>query len=140
MNCRVIFIACQGKILPPLISYIMWLSEALLKMFKTHYLKKYGFLIMWLFSGLTINCILCEQPIMDYVNSLKIFNPFHAASLFLYPLKISEILPKSNISYLSPRIGVKSKKCQFFGGFPMFSEGLERNQQHEMGLIVLPYF
>ena len=76
-----------------------------------HYFKIDGFLIMWLFSDLNKLCLVFARGIMDFVNDLKLINLFHATGRFLYTLKISENLRKTNIFY--PLI--RTRTCAYHG-------------------------
>ena len=66
---------------------------------------------MWLFSDLNKLCLVFARGIMNFVNDLKLINLFHATGRFLYTLKISENLRKTNIFY--PLI--RTRTCAYHG-------------------------
>ena len=85
---------------------------------------------MWLFSDLNKLCLVFARGIMDFVNDLKLINLFHATGRFLYTLKISENLRKTNIfcplirtrtcAYHGVRNVSFSEVFYYFQGFLMF--------------------
>ena len=78
--------------------------------FKDFYVNFYDPAEYWFFAKIMRgSCGFCCSSCISFKPTSHL-NPFHATGLFRYPLKTSE-----------------------YKGFLMFSEGIERDQWHEMG-------